>query len=397
MKRADKQAEAAPGLPTIYDLPAEMLAAILSMLPCGMAAVAARTCKRWFSCFPQEGEEDKRHFFTASTACASVNMLKWSLRNGYFVDQRSCAKVAAMGNLFTLQWLRCTQDCPWDGQTCEQAAFHGHLHVLQWALEQGCPWSPCAFAMAARQGHLQVLRWVLANQRELDCKRWCPDTNAALGGQWEVLKWLHTEAGCAWSGARTCSAIAAATNGHLVVLKWAWEQGCPSNEWGLTGAAHSGHLSIVKWAYDNGWPMSEELPMVALFSGRRRIVRWLKETPAVWRHVKDKLCDTAAARGQLHILRWAREQGEAIPWSATTCAKAARGGHLAVLKWAHQNGCEWDQQTCIEATKAGHLETLTWAVENGCPCNREACIAAAMQQGHSDIVAWMYQSGFVCC
>ncbi|KAL6054459.1 Ankyrin repeat domain-containing protein [Balamuthia mandrillaris] len=451
------------------------------------------------------------HSFNSLFLCKHVEMVP----AGYFLDQRSCTKAAALGSLSILQWLRCMWDCPWDYQTCEQAALHGHLHVLQWALEQGCPWSPHTFALAARRGHLEVLRWIRANQGQHACKEWCPDMNAALEGQWEVLKWLHFEVGCAWSGASVCSAIAAignlsmlqwvrdrgcpwdestcsaaagkghlevlqwareqgcpwqestcnkaamnghlhvlqwarahgcpwnedtcseaalnghlhvlqwaraqgcpwdmwtcaraawnghldvvkwaqenrctwdettsanaahsgcldilqwvrengcpwdhstcykaASNGHVEVLKWAWEQGCPHNAWNLLQAAHSGCLPVLKWAYNNSWPVRQEIPMAALLSGRLQIVRFLKETPTLWPHVKDKLCDTATARGHLHILRWAHEQEEDIPWSAATCAKAARGGHLAVLKWARQHGCEWDQQTCVDAAAAGHF------------------------------------------
>jgi len=45
---------------------------------------------------------------------------------------------------------------------------------------------------------------------------------AAQGGHLEVLKWLRDN-GCPW-GAKTCTC--AAVEGHLEVLKWAREQGC---------------------------------------------------------------------------------------------------------------------------------------------------------------------------
>jgi hypothetical protein len=50
---------------------------------------------------------------------------------------------------------------------------------------------------------------------------------AAEGGHLEVLKWAH-ENGCPWD-ARTCWAAAKA--GHLEVLQWARENGCPWNKW----------------------------------------------------------------------------------------------------------------------------------------------------------------------
>ena len=39
------------------------------------------------------------------------------------------------------------------------AALNGHLHVLQWARENGCPWNEETCAHAAMKGHLEVLKW----------------------------------------------------------------------------------------------------------------------------------------------------------------------------------------------------------------------------------------------
>jgi len=94
-----------------------------------------------------------------------------------------------------------------------------------------------------------------------------------------------------------CQNVAA--NGHLDVLKWARENGCPWNEWTCTNAAENGHLDVLKWARENG-----------------------------------------------------------CPWDEWTCEYAAGSGHLDVLKWARENGCPWDEDTCSNATKNGHLDVL---------------------------------------
>ncbi len=53
-----------------------------------------------------------------------------------------------------------SQGCPWDTQTCANAADEGHLEVLQWARSQGCPWNDwtCADAARAEGGHLEMLQ-----------------------------------------------------------------------------------------------------------------------------------------------------------------------------------------------------------------------------------------------
>ena len=50
------------------------------------------------------------------------------------------------------------------------------------------------------------------------------------------------------------TSVYAAENGHLEVLKWLRENGCPWNEWTCKNAAGNGHLEILKWARENGCP-----------------------------------------------------------------------------------------------------------------------------------------------
>ena len=53
------------------------------------------------------------------------------------------------------------------------------------------------------------------------------------------------------------------------------------------------------------------------------------------RLTKD-ICSCAAGKGDLEILKYAREEG--CPWSERTCSNAAFNGHLDCLKWARENG-----------------------------------------------------------
>jgi len=53
-----------------------------------------------------------------------------------------------------------------------------------------------------------------------------PCSHAARGGHLEVLKWAR-EHGCPWNENGYCVCDDAASGGHLEVLKWAREHGCP--------------------------------------------------------------------------------------------------------------------------------------------------------------------------
>ena len=55
----------------------------------------------------------------------------------------------------------------------------------------------------------------------------------------------------------TCPWDEAAKGGHLEVLKWARENGCPWDVGTCACAAEGGHLEVLKWARENGCPWNE--------------------------------------------------------------------------------------------------------------------------------------------
>ena len=79
--------------------------------------------------------------------------------------------------------------------------------------------------------------------------------SAAEEGHLDVLKYAH-EKGCPWDEL-TCAC--AAEGGHLAVLKYAHENGCLWNKKYCHDLAESkGHVDIVAWiaslAPEEGWP-----------------------------------------------------------------------------------------------------------------------------------------------
>ena len=77
-------------------------------------------------------------------------------------------------------------------------------------------------------------------------------------------------------------------------------------------AAESGHMDVLKWAREKGCPWDPE-----------------------------EICALAAGYGRLDMLKWARENG--CPWSELARDMAYEGGHLHVLRWAQENGCPWSK------------------------------------------------------
>ena len=77
------------------------------------------------------------------------------------------------------------------------------------------------------------------------------------------------------------------------------------------------------------------------------------------------VCNYAANRGSVRLLKWARENN--CDWSTDTCYCAALHGHLSTLKYLHENGCPWDSGTCYYAANNEHWDCLQYAVDNKCP------------------------------
>ena len=93
-------------------------------------------------------------------------------------------------------------------------------------------------------------------------------------------------------------------------------------------AAEGGHLNVLKYAHENGCPWNEYT------------------------------CEAAAEGGHLDVLKYAHENG--CRWGQGVCTAAARAGHLDVLKYARENGCPWNKRTCLECAKDQYEQTKAW-------------------------------------
>ena len=128
-----------------------------------------------------------------------------------------------------------------------------------------------------------------------------------------------------WTGMNNPCALAAA-GGHLEVLQWARQHGCPWGRSTCLAAARGGHLEVLQWARQHDCP-------------------WDSAT-----------CEHAAFAGRLEMLQWARQHD--CPWDSWTCACAAASGHLETLQWARQHDCPWDKADCEFTRSRNHHDTL---------------------------------------
>eukprot|EP01113_Clastostelium_recurvatum_P037854 TRINITY_DN5578_c0_g1_i1.p1 TRINITY_DN5578_c0_g1~~TRINITY_DN5578_c0_g1_i1.p1 ORF type:complete len:232 (+),score=12.34 TRINITY_DN5578_c0_g1_i1:12-707(+) len=84
---------------------------------------------------------DRHHSVPAARAAAAIGdlgLLQYMHRDGLELNTPGLTLSAAK-HLPCLRYLH-EHGCPWDEDTCKQAAFHGSIASLRYAHEHGCPW-----------------------------------------------------------------------------------------------------------------------------------------------------------------------------------------------------------------------------------------------------------------
>lgn len=78
-----------------------------------------------------------------------------------------------------------------------------------------------------------------------------------------------------------CSA-AAAGEGHIEVLEWLFENGCPWDAHACYTAARGGHLGVLRYLRDNGCEWDERKTCLAAAGGRHIEVLQFLRANCVW-------------------------------------------------------------------------------------------------------------------
>ena len=148
-------------------------------------------------------------------------------------------------------------------------------------------------------------------------------------------------------------------------------------------AAARGSVRLLKWARENNRDWSADTCSAAAQNGHLPALKYLHENGCPW---NSYTCTYAAANGQLPALQYLHENR--CPWDSYTCSAAALNGHLPVLQYLHENGCPWNVGTCSDAARTGHLPALQYLHENGCPWNSRTCWSAARYK-HWDCLQYL--------
>ena len=260
---------------------------------------------------------------------------------------------------------------------------------------------------AYHTGHVPALNWYWTKQDETGKRPYLqtdPYTMAlmasmAANGHHAALHLAHTM-GYQWDP-QVCDA--AAGGGHLELVRWLRENGCPWGNFTSTLIIKSGSqrcanpqpacFEFLKWAHANGCPWSFHANAEAAATGRLDILRWAhtQDPP----YLSDAYtCTTAAEHGHIAVIQWLRAQVPPCNWGPDVYTYAARAGHFEVIQWAHAHGCRWDGTLCPEVAFNGHLHILQWLRAQDPPCPwGDSTISYAAKQGHLEIVQWAHGQG----
>lgn len=191
----------------------------------------------------------------------------------------------------------------------------------------------------------------------------------------------------------------AAQGGHLEMLQWLLQQGCPCSQDALHTASGAGRLEVLQWlASHPGWRPQDILRQSGAMQSTIRaaqnvcVLEWLlsEGCPASYR-----VWEQAAAFGRLGVLQWAHaNQHLARGCGSSLLESAALGGNVQVMEWiALVSDCPVDgeEEVCRLAAERGQLRALQWLVDRGHPVGSVTWGAARQRaaRGDGQVLQWL--------
>lgn len=337
---------------------------------------------------------------------------------------------AAAGHLAVLKWLR-ERACPWDEKVTGEAAERGHIHILNYALDNNVPMgdstplstTPMETLMqkAARHGRVECVRWLhfhkkcaltsavyegAASGASLELLKWMDAKDSTLGtkdasicaadaGSIECLRYLQRRHG--WNPI-DC-AIGAVENKRLNVLRWMtkFPAGRKAMRWGtpeegslLAKAAFFGYVDMMELLVEHGAVLSEEVTIDAAEGGSVEALKWLRARDCPWH--PDAFVKAASWPDSVEVMQWALDNGCPKGTETRACREAAGQGALENLQWLRANDFPWCEKVLAEAAEGEHIDVLEWACANGCEWSVRVTHAAA-RFNSPDSLLWLLKAG----
>ncbi|KAL3664890.1 hypothetical protein V7S43_010068 [Phytophthora oleae] len=190
------------------------------------------------------------------------------------------------------------------------------------------------------------------------------------------------------------AAASAAVQGDLASLKWLVEDYCPDHflTKAVLAAASGGHLDILKWIYVDhrnlGYWGGMEIGR-PIWKQDNDVIEWLKANAEPHSECAAKLILVAAAQGDQGLVEWIhRLYGIGADGAKRT---AQDKYHWKLVQWIFEN-CELEDRSVNFDRAAGNgcLWFLKWAVEQGLATSGDRTVGVAADHGRLEIVQWLH-------
>ena len=157
-----------------------------------------------------------------------------------------------------------------------------------------------------------------------------------------------------------------AKTNKLELLKWIREEKkCQWDAWTINEAIYQDNLEMIKYCVANECPTNEHACESAAAKGNLEILKYLhEEAEAEWYR---SAASNAAANGHLHILEYLVERKYDL-FDTGACQSAASNGQLDCLKYLREVvKAPWNEWAVYWANNKNQTECLQYLLDNDCP------------------------------
>lgn len=333
----------------------------------------------------------------------------------------SCEKIIQKGCLSLLKF-GINKNYYWNNGMITRAAKYGHLHILEWGLQNGIKLTRDIKKYAGYSGNIEVILWIRDNNIYLDdndhiifvelIKGPTPNNKkieiiqlligkgyesyidsllvAAEYGLFEIVKYLHKSSYTMQQYLNERLCISAAKNGHKHIIEWAIENGYSIIPETVQSAAENNHVELVKWLYPRTRP-DIVITSGAAQGGNLELLGWLIHNNCQIN--TGELLKCAAYGGHNHIISWVLEKFNCNTKSLEVCTFAAYGGKLETLKFLKQKNFPWDYRVLIYAVINGDIDMIKWTLMNGCPWT-DVIYSDLVKLDNIEIFDWLYENNY---
>jgi len=304
----------------------------------------------------------------AAAEGGNLEVLKYMRLLGFPWSETVCLGAAENGHFDVLKWA-VSNGCPWNTSLMFPAVTtykRPNLDLYQWLLNEGCPFMELeSYENACEHGNNE---FILFTQSNGSTTQWDDEYNillirgATIAGHLHALQWAMNQFLLTWINPPTVDQVRlktswikfAAETGHVHILEYLRSRLGDRRFWcfGVTSlvdiAVRWGHINVLDWIvkYRNDWDKATVFS-AAIKSRKLTVLIWLRSQST------DENTSSEFWFGSISDLH------------THPSDLAFQVGNLEIFKWIHMNGCPWNDTTNW-TNRVYRTDFVQFAADNGC-------------------------------